>query len=199
VRSAPCTWRRARVSWLSLKIKIDGLSVIWLQNHWDGLSVNWLQNYWGSFLRFGLKTGGDSFPSVWTSKPIATVCKWFSLKTTRTVFTSLASKPVVTVSGGLISKSATTVSTGLASKSAAMIFGGLISKPATTVSIGLASKPTATVSDGLTSKPVVTVFRLVPQNRQLQFGNLGLKIAAMFSWFGPQNQEGFDLLIAPQN
>jgi hypothetical protein len=29
VRSAPCTWRRgARVSWLSLKIKVDGLSVV---------------------------------------------------------------------------------------------------------------------------------------------------------------------------
>jgi hypothetical protein len=29
VWSAPCTWRRgAQVSWLSLKIKVDGLSVV---------------------------------------------------------------------------------------------------------------------------------------------------------------------------
>jgi hypothetical protein len=34
VWSAPCTWRRgARVSWLSLKTKVDGLSVVWPQNH----------------------------------------------------------------------------------------------------------------------------------------------------------------------
>jgi hypothetical protein len=38
-----------RVSLLSLKTKVDGLSVVWPQNHWDG------------FFRFGLKTGGDSF------------------------------------------------------------------------------------------------------------------------------------------
>jgi hypothetical protein len=37
------------VSWLSLKTKVDGLSVVWPQNRWDG------------FLRFGLKTGGDGF------------------------------------------------------------------------------------------------------------------------------------------
>jgi hypothetical protein len=52
VRSVPCTWRwEARVSWLSLKTKVDGL------------------------LRFGLKTGGSDFP-VWVSKPVATVW-WF--------------------------------------------------------------------------------------------------------------------------
>jgi hypothetical protein len=42
-----------RVSWLSLKSKANGLSVIWPQNHWD------------SFLRFGLKTDGDGFLPVW--------------------------------------------------------------------------------------------------------------------------------------
>jgi hypothetical protein len=43
-------WRRgARVSWLSLKTKVDGLSVVWPQNHWD------------SFLWFGLKTSGNGF------------------------------------------------------------------------------------------------------------------------------------------
>jgi hypothetical protein len=50
VRSASCTWRLgARVSWLSLKTKVNGLLVVWPQNHWDG------------FLRFGLKIGGDGF------------------------------------------------------------------------------------------------------------------------------------------
>jgi hypothetical protein len=34
VRSAPCTWRRGvRVSWLSLKTKVDGFLVVWPQNH----------------------------------------------------------------------------------------------------------------------------------------------------------------------
>jgi hypothetical protein len=28
---------------------------------------------------------------------------------------------------------------------------------------------------------------------------LGLKITATVSWFGPQNQVGFDLSVAPQN
>jgi hypothetical protein len=32
-----CTWRReARVSWLSLKTKVDGLSMVWPQNRWLG-------------------------------------------------------------------------------------------------------------------------------------------------------------------
>jgi hypothetical protein len=31
------------------------------------------------------------------------------------------------------------------------------------------------------------------------FGDLGLKITAMVSWFGPQNQAGFGLSVAPQN
>jgi hypothetical protein len=62
------------------------------------------------------------------SKPRSTVCEWFDLKTTRTVFSGLVSKPVVTV------------------------------------------------FSGLTSKPVAWVFRFGPQNRQLQFDDLGLKI-----------------------
>jgi hypothetical protein len=34
VRSAPCTWRRgARDSWLRFKTKVDGLLVVWHQNH----------------------------------------------------------------------------------------------------------------------------------------------------------------------
>jgi hypothetical protein len=43
------------------------------------------------------------------------------------------------------------------------------------------------------------VSQLVTQNHQLQFGDLGLKITAMASWFGPQNQAGNGLLVAPQN
>jgi hypothetical protein len=50
VQSVPCTWRRgAWVSWLSLKTKVDSLSVVWPQNHWDGLLVVWAQNRWRWF------------------------------------------------------------------------------------------------------------------------------------------------------
>jgi hypothetical protein len=140
VRFALCTWKRgARVSWLSLKTKVDGLSVVWPQNHWDG------------------------FSSVWTSKPMATVCEWFGLKTTQMVFAGLASKPVATVSNGL------------ASKPAAMVSGGLVSKPAVTVFSSLASKLLATVSPGLASKRVVH-FLVEHQNQgDGGFPGLGLK------------------------
>jgi hypothetical protein len=124
---------------LSLKNKVDGLSVVWPQNHWDG------------------------FSSVWASKPMATVCEWFGLKTTQKVFTGLTSKLVVTVSGGLALKPVVTVSDSLASK------------PAMTVSSGLASKPAAAVSPGLASKPVVG-FLVEPQNQGGGgFSGLGLK------------------------
>jgi hypothetical protein len=85
VQSAPCTWRRgARVSLLSLKSKIDGLSVIWHQNRWDG------------FLRFGIKTGGDDFSDL-TSKSVATV-SWLSIKIKVVEgFPVWASKPAATV------------------------------------------------------------------------------------------------------
>jgi hypothetical protein len=59
---------------------------------------------------------------------MATVCEWFVLKTTRMVFTGLASKPVATVSSGLTLKPAVTV------------FSSLTSKLMVTVSPGLASK-----------------------------------------------------------
>jgi hypothetical protein len=107
---------------------------------------------------------------------MATVCEWFDLKTTRTVFTGLVSKPVATVSGSLASKSTVTVSSGLASKLAVMVFGGL------------ASKPAATVFSGLPSKPVATVF-----------SSLALKLVVMVSWFVPQNQVDFCLSVTPQN
>jgi hypothetical protein len=85
VRFAPCMWRRgAQVSWLSLKTKIDGFSMIWPQNHWDG------------FLRFDLKTDGDGFSGL-ALKPVATV-SWFNLKTKVVEdFSVWASKPVATV------------------------------------------------------------------------------------------------------
>jgi hypothetical protein len=60
---------------------------------------------------------------------MTTVCEWFDLKTTRTVFTGLASKPVVMVSASLTSKTAATV------------FSSLFLKLVATVSHGLALKP----------------------------------------------------------
>jgi hypothetical protein len=69
----------------------------------------------------------------------------------------------------------------------------------------------ATVSPGLASKPVVG-FLVEPQNQggggfsglglktdSYGFGDLGLKITAVVSWFGSQNQVGFSLSVAPQN
>jgi hypothetical protein len=44
-----------------------------------------------------------------------------------------------------------------------------------------------------------TVSQFGPQNRQLRFDDLDLKITATVSWFGPQNQTGYGLLVAPQN
>jgi hypothetical protein len=43
------------------------------------------------------------------------------------------------------------------------------------------------------------IFRFGPQNWQLRFGDLGLKITATVSWFGPQNKVGYSLLVVPQN
>jgi hypothetical protein len=92
-----------------------------------------------------------------------------------------------------------------------MVFIGLASKPAVTVFSSLASKLVATVSPGLASKPAVGFLvepqnqggggfsRFGPQNRQLWFGDLVLKITATVSWFGHQNQPDFGLLVAPQN
>jgi hypothetical protein len=126
---------------------------------------------------------------------MVTVCEWFGLKTSRTVFTDLASKPVVTVSGGLASKPAATVSVGLASKPVATVSSGFASKPAAMISDGLASKPAVTVFSGLASKPVAMVspglasksvvdFLVKPQNQGggglpglgLKTGNYGLVI-----------------------
>jgi hypothetical protein len=92
VLSTLCTLRRGeRVSWLSLKTKVDGLWVVWPQNHSDG------------FRRFGLKTGGIDF---WQFG-LKTCCdgfRWLASKLVATVFSSLTSKLVATVSPGLASK-----------------------------------------------------------------------------------------------
>jgi hypothetical protein len=94
------------------------------------------------------------------------VCEWFGLKTTRTVFTGLASKPVVTVS------------VGLASKPAVTIFSSLTSKPVATVFSSLVSKMVATVSPSLTLKPAVG-FLVEPQNQGGGgFPGLDLKISS---------------------
>jgi hypothetical protein len=146
---------------LSLKTKIDGLLVVCPQNHWVG------------------------FSSVWASKPMATVCEWFGLKTTRTVFTGLTSKSVATISSGLASKPVVMVSSSLASKPAAMVSGGLASKPDVTVFSSLTSKLVTTVSPGLALKLAVG-FLVEPQNQggggfpslDLKTGSFGLVIWA---------------------
>jgi hypothetical protein len=87
-------WRLwAHVSWLSLKIKVDGLWVVWPQNHWD------------DFRRFASKlvvtVSGDL-----VSKPTAMVFAGLASKPVAIVFSSLASKLVAMVSPGLTSKRA---------------------------------------------------------------------------------------------
>jgi hypothetical protein len=63
----------------------------------------------------------------------------------------------------------------------------------------LDSKPVVTVFSSLGSKPVARIFRFEPQNWQLWFDDLGLKINVVVSWFWPQSQAGFDLSVVPQN
>jgi hypothetical protein len=80
-----------------------------------------------------------------------------------------------------------------------MVFSCLATKLVATVFSGLISKSVATVSSGLASKPVAQVSEFGYQNRQLWFGDLGLKITAMVSSFSPQNQANFGLSVASQN
>jgi hypothetical protein len=163
VRSAPSMWRLGvRVSWLSLKTKVYGLLVVLPQNRSNG------------FRQFRLKIG-DGFSSVWASKTMATVCEWFGLKTTRTVFNDLASKQVVMVFASLSSKPVATVSSGLAAKPVVTVSSGSTSKPVVTVFSSLASKLVAVVSLGLASKPAVGLL-VEPQNQGGGgFPDLGLK------------------------
>jgi hypothetical protein len=118
---------------------------------------------------------------------MATVCEWFGLKTTQTIFTGLASKLVVMVSSDLASKPTATVSSGLTSKPAVTVSSILPSKPAATVFYDLASRPVATIFSSLASKLVATVspdlaskptvgFLVEPQNQGGGgFPGLGLK------------------------
>jgi hypothetical protein len=46
---------------LSLKTKVDGLSVVWPQNHWDSFLLFSLKTSGDGFSGFGLKTGSDGF------------------------------------------------------------------------------------------------------------------------------------------
>jgi hypothetical protein len=93
----------------------------------------------------------------WASKPRSTVCEWFGLKTTRTVFASLASKPVAMVSNGLVSKPAAAVFSSLTSKLVAIVYPDLASKPQLWF-LGWASKPRW-----------LRVSRFGPQNRSFGF------------------------------
>jgi hypothetical protein len=91
-----------RVSLLSLKTKVDGLPVVWPQNHWDSLSVVWPQNHYDSFSWFGLKIGGGGFVglSLKTDSYDLVICasklpRWFLilyLKTKRTMVCRLRDK-----------------------------------------------------------------------------------------------------------
>jgi hypothetical protein len=49
---------------LSLKPKVDGLSVVWPQNHWDGFFWFGLKTGGYGFSRFGLKTDGGGFSGL---------------------------------------------------------------------------------------------------------------------------------------
>jgi hypothetical protein len=65
--------------------------------------------------------------------------------------------------------------------------------------LGLASKPRLTFVSGSASKLLGRIFRFVPQNQQLKFGDLSLKITTMISLFVPQNQADYGLSVTPQN
>jgi hypothetical protein len=140
---------------------------------------------------------------------MVTVCQWFDLKTTQTVFAGLVSKPVVTVSSGsalkpvatvscdLSSKPVMTVSADLDLKPAVTVSGDLVSKPAVTVFSCLISKLMATVSPGLTSKSVVG-FLVEPQNQgDGGFPSLGLKtdISGLVIWASKSPRRFFGLSL----
>jgi hypothetical protein len=79
------------------------------------------------------------------SKPVATVCEWFDLKTTRTVFAGLASKSVAMVFSSLTSKLVATVSPGLTSKPAV----GFLVEPQNQGGVGFPGLGIKTGSSGL--------------------------------------------------
>jgi hypothetical protein len=133
----------------------------------------------------------------------------------------LASKPVATVSSGLASKPAVTVFASLTSKLVATVFPSLASKPM----VGFLVEPQNQGGEGFLDLGLknqqLRVWWLGPQNHHVgflvepqnqgggvfpglglktgsyEFGDLGLKITATVSWFGPQNYVGFGLSVAP--
>jgi hypothetical protein len=130
---------------------------------------------------------------------MVTVCEWFGLKTTRTVFAGLASKPVTMVSISLASTPVATFSDGLTSKYASTVSGGLASKPVVTVSSGLTSKPTAMVFSGLALKPMTTGFSsLASKLVATVFSSLALKLVATVSP-GLASNPVMGFLVEPQN
>jgi hypothetical protein len=73
VRSAPYIWRwESRVSWSSLKTRVNSLSVVWTQNHWDSFLRFDIKTSGDVFSRFNLKIGGGGF-SVYALKPVVLV------------------------------------------------------------------------------------------------------------------------------
>jgi hypothetical protein len=72
-------------------------------------------------------------------------------------------------------------------------------KTTQTIFSDLASKLVATVFSDLVLKPVARVFQFGSQNRQIQFGDLCIKIIMTVSWFGIQNQADFSFSVTPQN
>jgi hypothetical protein len=64
---------------------------------------------------------------------------------------------------------------------------------------GLALKPLGRIAPVWPQNQWRQVYWFWPQNWQLRFGDLGIKITTMISWFGLQNQAGFGFSIAPQN
>jgi hypothetical protein len=50
---------------------------------------------------------------------------------------------------------------------------------------------------GLASKPLGRFLPVRPQNRQLRFGDLGIKITVTVFWFGPQIQLSYGLSVVP--
>jgi hypothetical protein len=93
----------------------------------------------------------------WALTLRSTVCQWFDLKTTETVFSGLASKLVVTVFSGLVSKSVVTVS--WLSLKIKVVEGFLV----------------------LASKPVPTVWWFGPQNHRDGFLVWASKLSKL--WF----------------
>jgi hypothetical protein len=67
------------------------------------------------------------------------------------------------------------------------------------VFLSLASKPRSTFLSVWPQNRWLQVSQFGPQNRQLWFSDLDLKITAMVSWCVRQNQAGYGLSVVPQN